>query len=196
MSRSLTIAPGTLVLLVGPAGSGKSTLAARHFAGDEVLSSDAYRAAIAGDPTDQSVNDAAFERLHADVEARLAAGLTTVVDATNVLGWARAELLTRARRNRRPAVAIVLALPLDLSLARNAGRVAERVPSATVRRQDRDLRASLARLEREGFTRVLVLSDPGDVRHLRVRRSAGGRRPRAQKGRAHGNVPKERHPAH
>ena len=49
----LSIPDPSLVVLIGAAGSGKSTFAARHFAPGEVLSSDAYRALIAGDPADQ-----------------------------------------------------------------------------------------------------------------------------------------------
>jgi len=35
-----------LVLLIGPSGSGKTTWARRQFAGNEVVSSDALRAAV------------------------------------------------------------------------------------------------------------------------------------------------------
>ena len=43
-----------LVLLVGAAGSGKSTLAGRLFPPDSILSSDALRAELSGDPANQA----------------------------------------------------------------------------------------------------------------------------------------------
>jgi predicted kinase len=177
---SVSVPGDALVLLVGAAGSGKSTLAARHFRPDEILSSDAYRALLAGDPADQSVTDQAFDALHADLDRRLAAGQRTVVDATSVQGWARRRLLAVAARHRRPAVAIVLALPLEVSLARNAARADRRVPASVVRRHDRQLRTALAGMPNEGFAAVVVLSDPADVDALEVRTQR--------------NVPKERHP--
>lgn len=176
----LAIPDGALVLLVGPAGSGKSTLAARVFAADEVLSSDAYREVVSGDPLDQAATEEAFARLHADLDRRLAAGRLSVVDATNVQGWARRSLLAVAARHERPTVAVVLALPLEVSLARNATRASGRVPAGVVRRHDRDLRTSLPRLFDEGYATVVVLTEPGQVEALRIRRQR--------------NVPKERHP--
>lgn len=177
---AIDVPADALVLIVGVAGSGKSTLAARHFAAEDILSSDAYRAAVAGDPTDQSATEEAFTRLHADLDHRLADGRLTVVDATNVQSWARRSLLAVAARHGRPAVALVLALPLEVSLARNAGREQGRVPGGAVRRQDRDLRASLPRLGEEGYATVVVLSNPDQVDALRIRTQR--------------NVPKERHP--
>ena len=90
------------------------TLAARHFKPAEILSSDAYREAVSGDPTNQSATDEAFARLHEDLDRRLADGQLTVVDATNVQAQAR-SLLAVAADHGRPAVAVVLALPLDVS---------------------------------------------------------------------------------
>src|SRR5690349_9503009 len=97
-----------LVVLVGAAGSGKSTLAARLFGPDEILSSDAYRARISGDAADQRVTRAAFQALHRELERRLAAGRSTVVDATNVTSFARRSLLRRAAQHGVAAIAIVL----------------------------------------------------------------------------------------
>jgi len=179
----LDLPPGALVVLIGTAGSGKSTLAARHFSSAEVLTSDDYRAAVSGDAGDQSVTGEAFGRLHADLERRMAAGELSVIDATNVQGWARRRLLAVAARHRRRTVALVLALPLEISLARNGARTDRRVPPSAVRRQDRFLRASLPRLEEEGYASVVVLTDPDQLDRLEVHRNPGIT-----------NVPKERHP--
>lgn len=163
----LDLPPGALVVLIGPAGSGKSTLAAQHFSSAEVLASDDYRAAVSGD---QSVTGEAFGRLHAALERRMRAGELTVIDATNVQAWARRRLLAAAARHRRPTVALVLALPLEISLARNAARTDRRVPPSAVRRQDRFLRASLPKLGEEGYDAIAVLTDPDQVERLEVRR--------------------------
>lgn len=111
-----------LILLVGAAGSGKSTLAARLFAPGEILSSDAFRAAIAGDPRDQRATGAAFRALARVLDERLAAGLSTVIDATNVQARDRRPLIAAAARHGIPVAAIVLDLPPDVVLAQNAGR--------------------------------------------------------------------------
>ncbi len=111
-----------LVVLVGAAGSGKSTFAARHFAPDEVLSSDALRAAIAGDAADQRATRPAFAALHRELARRLRSGRLTVVDATNVTPAARRELLRLAGIAGVPAVAVIIDLPAELVHARNAAR--------------------------------------------------------------------------
>ncbi len=160
-----------MVLLVGAAGSGKSTFAARHFAPSEVLSSDALRAVIGGDEANQAVSRLAFAALFRELDRRLAAGLLTVVDATNAARTHRTALLRRAALARVPAVAIVLALPASVVLARNAGR-ARRVDEEVVRRQLEGVAAAIgvAGLEIEGFASIVVLRSPEDVAALRIRR--------------------------
>jgi protein phosphatase len=157
----LSLPKPCLVVLVGAAGSGKTTLAARLFAPDQVLSSDAYRSLVAGDAGDQSMNRVVFRRLHRDLSRRLGAGLTTVVDATNVTSYARRALTRIAARQGVPAVAIVLDLPPDLVLARNATRTGRIVPEGAVRQQLAQLAHSLARadLAAEGFATVHRLTE-------------------------------------
>jgi predicted kinase len=150
------------VLLIGPSGAGKSTFAARHFAATEVLSSDGMRAMVADDPADQQATDAAFELLHTALTLRLARRRLTVVDATNVEAWARQPLLAIARRQRRPAVAIVFDLPLETCLKRNLSRPNPRPPAA-IRRQHRWLADSLPSLDDEGFAVTWLLRAEADI---------------------------------
>jgi protein phosphatase len=159
-----------LAVLVGPAGSGKTTFAARHFEPAEIVSSDALREMIAGDAADQSANRAVFSALHREVEQRLAAGLTTLVDATNVERHARRALLRLAARAGRPAVAIVLDLPLDETLARNARRDGQAVPVDVVEHHHRVLARALAdgTIVTEGFAAVHVLDGATDIDRARV----------------------------
>jgi protein phosphatase len=165
----------SLVVLIGAAGSGKSTFAARHFAPDEILSSDAYRALIAGSEGDQGATRAAFGRLHRVLEGRLMARLLTAVDATNVERSARRALLTRASSAGVPAVAIVLDLPTATVLARNASRsrrAGRTVEVTVVRRHLARLRDTLDRpaapLQTEGFHQIVVLRTAREIDELRI----------------------------
>jgi predicted kinase len=172
-ARRIVVPEPSLVVLLGPAGAGKSTFARHWFAPDEILSSDALRAVVSGDPADQSASTAAFAILHRQLGRRLAAGLLTVVDATNVLRAARRSLLLRARRSEQPAVAIVLNLPAPLVHQRNAGRVERIVEPGIVDRQLADLERTLAlgQLGREGFSAVHVLSSPTEIDGVRLVRA-------------------------
>ena len=76
---------------------------------------------------------------------------------------------------------LVLALPLEVSLVRNASRSERVVPASAIRRQDRFLRQALSRMANEGYVALVLLSDPDQVEALQVRTQR--------------NVPKERHPA-
>ena len=164
----LRLPPGALVVLVGVSGAGKSTFAAAHFQPTQVLSSDAMRAMVADDPTDQSATEPAFELLHTLLDLRLARRRLSVVDATNTERWARERLLAVARRHRRPAVAIVLDLPLELCLERNAARSDRNVPAAALRRQNAALSRSIATLAEEGFAQVWRLASAGAVSETSV----------------------------
>jgi protein phosphatase len=96
-----------------------------------------------------------------------------VVDATNVERWARERLLAVARRQGRPAAAIVLDLPLEVCLERNAARSDRRVPPVAVRRQHAAMRASVAGLAGEGFELVWRFSSAEAVSSASVERAIG-----------------------
>ncbi len=168
--------PG-LVVLVGAAGAGKSTFAARHFAPDEILSSDWFRRLVSGDEANQAATKAAFKVLNAALERRLASGRLAVIDATSIEPSARRSLLARAKAAGIPATAIVLDLPAATVLARNAARPARVVDTAVVRRQLDRLRASLDGpdpvIGREGFAAIVILREPAEVDQVVIRRLPG-----------------------
>ncbi|MBT2227027.1 polynucleotide kinase-phosphatase [Nonomuraea sp. NEAU-A123] len=147
----------SLVVLVGVSGSGKSTFAAKHFAPTQVISSDFCRGLVADDENDQSATPAAFDLLHHIVGVRLARGLFTVVDATNVQYAARRSLIELAKKHDVLADAIVLDTPEEVAIERNAGRPNRDFGPGVVIRQRKDLRRSLGKISRDGFRKVHVL---------------------------------------
>jgi len=169
----LTLPEPCLVVLIGAAGSGKSTLTARLFAKDQVLSSDTFRKIISGNEADQRVSKNAFAILHRELDRRMAAHQTTVIDATNVTSYARQALTRRAERHGIPSIAIVLDLAREVVHARNAARAGRVVPVSAVDQQLAALRRTLRdqQLASEGFETVLQIREPTDVDRLTLNRA-------------------------
>ena len=166
----ITVPELCLVALIGPTGSGKSSFAASHFKPTEVVSSDACRAMVADDATDQAATPDAFALLNFIAATRLRAGRLTVIDATSVQPQARKSLVALAKEHDCLPVAIVLNMPEALCLARNKGRADRPFGPQVVRRQAEQLRRSLRGLKREGFRHVFVLNSPEEVEAATVER--------------------------
>src|SRR3954471_12068018 len=135
MSRELSVPELSLVVLVGISGSGKSTFGRAHFKPTEVISSDYCRGLVSNDENDQAATPDAFALLHHIVGIRLARGLLTVVDATNVQPEARRSLVALARAHDVLPTAIVLDLSSELCAQRDAARPDRDFGTHVIRRQ-------------------------------------------------------------
>ncbi|RKH90627.1 polynucleotide kinase-phosphatase [Corallococcus sp. AB045] len=147
----------SLVVLIGPSGSGKSTFARRHFKPTEVLSSDTYRGFVSDDENNQEATKDAFETLRYVAAKRLARGLLTVVDATNVQPESRKAFVELAREYHVLPVALVLDVPERTCIERNQQRPDRAASFRFVRNQVSQMHRSLRGLEREGFRHLHVL---------------------------------------
>ncbi len=162
-AMNISIPELCLVVLIGPSGSGKSTFARRCFRPTEVLSSDAFRALVSDDENDQWVTPDAFELLHAVAAKRLGRRRLTVIDATSLKPEDRRPLLDLARRYHYLSAAIVFNLAPEVCAAQDSRREVRRVGPVVIRGQAELLRRSLARLDKEGFDDVFVLSTPEEA---------------------------------
>ena len=157
---TLTIPELALVVLIGASGSGKSTFARRHFKPTEILSSDACRAWVSDDENNQDASGDAFDLLHYIARKRLARGLLTVVDATNVRAEDRKPLVEIAREFHCLPVAIVLDLPERVCRERNEARPDRNFGPHVIRTHRSALNRGMSTLARDGFRHVFVLKSP------------------------------------
>jgi predicted kinase len=144
-----------LGLTVGLPGSGKSTWLREQ--GLPALSSDAVRALLTGDETNQNINRLVFRTLRRLCEARLEAGMAeTWIDSTALAQWERRCWIRWAELNGCDIECVFFDVPLDECLRRNAAR--DRIVPASA------MQAMAARLVRpsieEGFASVRVVQ-PG-----------------------------------
>jgi predicted kinase len=167
---NLTVPELCLVVLVGPSGCGKSTFARNHFKPTEIVSSDFCRGLVSDDEGSMDATADAFDVLKYIVAKRLARGLLTVIDATNVQADSRKPLVEMAREHDVLPVAIVLQMPEKLCHERNAARPNRDFGPHVVRNQLIQLRRSLRGLEREGFRYVHVLKSPEEVATATIER--------------------------
>lgn len=135
--NALQVRAGSLIVLSGLPGSGKSTIgqrAAATFPPGFLVSSDALREQILGTWPDigetgvvgtarsEAANSSVFKVMRTIVAARLAEGLTTVVDACNLDDTARSEWMSLAASAGVPAMVLLVDTPVEECAERNSRR--------------------------------------------------------------------------
>jgi predicted kinase len=114
------------------------------------------RCAVSDDAGCQEATGDAVDVLHLVLERRMARRVFTVVDATNVSRESRQPLVAAAKRHNMPAIAVIVATPADVCVARQGPRPANRtVPEDTVRAQHQVMVHSHQSLRAEGFNEIL-----------------------------------------
>jgi predicted kinase len=149
-------------LLIGPPASGKTTIAAllAPLLGAELFSTDRIREELYGDPMIQGHWHEVEERLHAGIQASVAAGRSVLIDATHAQRPWRLALTQRLELDRPVEwIGWWMRTPLQVCLEWNKRR-ARQVPELVVQQfaaalSDRDFQPSRS----EGIA-VLVDYDP------------------------------------
>ena len=171
MTQKINIPETALVILIGASSSGKSTFAAKHFASHEIVSSDYCRTVVSGSEQTLDANQDTFELLHYIVDKRLKRGLFTVVDATNVQSESRKALLRIARRHNVLNTGIVLNTSERLCNDRNEIRTDRNLKSHAIRHQQRSLKNSFRRFQKEGFGNIYEFKSPEELAKIEVNRT-------------------------
>lgn len=141
------------MIAVGLPGSGKST----YFAGLGInaISSDEMRRLLADDPTDQTIHRQVFAAIRYMVRQRLSIGRAiTYVDATHLSRKERKPYLKMGRVYGVRVEALFFDTPLEVCLARNAGR-ARMVPEEAIRNMAKKLEPPR---KAEGFAKVTTIA--------------------------------------
>src|SRR5258707_7947130 len=105
---AVTVPDPALVILIGPSGSGKSTWAAARYRQAEIVCSDQLRRIVGSREHDLDPSADAFALLDQILAARLRRHLNTVVHKHRLDAQRRRPHLELARREGRPAVAVLL----------------------------------------------------------------------------------------
>jgi F420-dependent oxidoreductase-like protein len=165
-----------LVVLVGISGSGKSTWAAANFAPEQIVASDALRAAVGAGEDDITASADAFAVLEEIVTRRLRRKLTTVIDTLGLDPDRRVDWLTTARAHGLSTACVAFAVPVTEARDRLRAR-RKSVPQRVLSGQAKQFKEQLTAIEREGFDVVLtptaVRTAPAQIARATASAAAG-----------------------
>lgn len=160
IQNRISLQAGPLLIMgVGIPGSGKSTLLSELATKLSVvrINPDEIREELSGDAANQTINKQAWALANSRTKQTLVNGKSVVFDSTNTIKKHRAEAASKYRNfGALAVVAVVFDCPLDLALARNAGR--DRVvPQHVLTRMYSNLLNEPVSLD-EGFDDIIQIS--------------------------------------
>jgi F420-dependent oxidoreductase-like protein len=155
MADEVVLPSPCLVVLVGISGSGKSTWAAAHFAPEQIVASDALRAAVGAGEDDITASTDAFAVLEEIVTRRVKRKLTTVIDTLGLDSDRRAQWLAAARAKGLSTACVAFAVPVTEARDRLRARH-KSVPQRVLSGQAKQFKEQLAIIDGEGFDVVLT----------------------------------------
>ncbi len=157
MNKDIVVPELALVAMVGISSSGKSSFAKKHFLNTEIVSSDTCRGIVSNDENSMEATKDAFELVDYIVRKRLERGLLTVVDATHVQRDSRKSILKAAKDYHCMPVAIVVDPSMEVCVQRHSERDDRNFHTGVLSTQQRQLKATLKQLKREGFRYIYRL---------------------------------------
>ena len=125
----ITLPQRSLLVLCGPAGCGKSTFAKQVLAQQDpplpvtiIVSSDACRAIVCDDESNQQVNRDTFDLFHYIIHKRMFQNRFTIADSTALQPEARQRLLELARRHQYETALVVFNTTEQICIERDGSR--------------------------------------------------------------------------
>ena len=104
----------SLVVLVGPSGAGKSHLIGEHFQPREVVSSDALREELTGDPMRHDKDNDVWNEFRRRITAKINAGQRVVADATHLRNAERKQTVMVGKDLGVPVIYMVVNRPMNV----------------------------------------------------------------------------------
>lgn len=164
--HSIQIPQRTLVVLSGPAGAGKSTFAQRIIATHQdrgfqptmIVSSDACRALVCDDETNQQVNRDTFDLFHYIINKRMYQSRFTIADSTALRPDARRRLLEVAQRHSYHTCLLIFNISPAICLQRDQKR-ARLVGEQVITYHAGLLQQTIQNAPGEGWHQIYILGE-------------------------------------
>ena len=172
----IILAPGSLLVLCGPAGSGKSTFArtfveqhqAQGIKATAIVSSDLCRALVCDDEgmrniavdQQQQVQQSTFELFYSILAKRLALGRLSIADTLSLHETIRRALLEIARKLNSPTCLLVFHMSLQTCLENNQHQTrTHRLPEHMIAYQVQQLPQVLLSIPHEGWDQIHIFDE-------------------------------------